>query len=77
MKDNIKITTLRKLELDIEYRYKKQKRRIFEILESGDLLVHDINLQKYYSYLKENIEKGCNLTEMEDFTCKEPYLLAG
>jgi len=51
--------------------------RISEILKTDDLEINELNLDKYYKYLKSNISKPCILTGMEVFHWEEPYLFGG
>lgn len=72
------IDTLNKQqELDSEYSFDEQEKRIIEILGSDDVSVNMNNLQQYFNYLKENLKTNCILTGMEDFDWEEPYLLGG
>lgn len=65
---------LKQDELDIRYSSGKEKNRIAKILNSKDNFVNKDNLQKYYQYLKSNIQTPCILTGMEDFDWEEPYV---
>lgn len=70
--------TLRKQkEINTEYSYDEEVKRINEILKTDDTSVNETNLQQYFVFLKEKIIHPCILTGMEDFEWEEPYLLGG
>ncbi len=62
-------------EINSKYSCEEEEKRIKEILNSQETFVTETNLQKYYNYLKDNLQISCVLTGMEDFEWEEPYLI--
>ena len=59
------------------YSFEGEEARIKKILNNEDISVNANNLETYYKYLRDNLEKPCVLTGMEDFSWEEPYLIGG
>jgi hypothetical protein len=56
---------------------KEQHNRIKKLLgckSDPEMEVSDVTLQKYLSYLRENIDMPCHLTGVEDFPWEERYV---
>lgn len=70
-------TINKQLELASEYSFDEQENRLSAIVGTDNDSVNMNNLQKYFNYLKENLNKSCILTGMEDFDWEEPYLFGG
>lgn len=64
-------------EIGLRYSLDEEEIRISAILDPIDNSVNEETLQKYYEYLKSNVNTSCILTGMEDFEWEEPYVIGG
>jgi len=62
-------------EINAKYSCEEEEKRISKILDSQETFVTEINLHKYYTYLKDKLQRSCVLTGMEDFDWEEPYII--
>lgn len=60
--------------LNSRYSCDEEEKRIFEVLNFGDLSVNNENIEKYYNFLNEKIQLPCILTGREDFDWEESYV---
>lgn len=68
---------MKQREIDFQYSFEEEEKRINEILYTEDVSVNLENLNRYFNYLKINLIAPCILTGMEDFDWEEPYILGG
>lgn len=88
-KEDIELTKPRDKEINVEKQLEKieehyhqsafdeQERRIATILSTDNLTVTEEKQNKYFDFLKKNIQDKIILTGMEDFSWEEKYLLGG
>jgi hypothetical protein len=76
-RDNANDVLHKKNEIDLHYSCDAEEKRISILLDSQDTSVTETNSQKYYKYLKKNVQTSCVLTGMEFFDWEEPYLIGG
>jgi len=76
-RDSKNDTLMKQREIDFQYSFEEEEKRINEILNTEDVSVNLENLNRYFNYLKINLIAPCILTGMEDFDWEEPYILGG
>ncbi|MBN2395804.1 MAG: hypothetical protein JXC36_04990 [Candidatus Atribacteria bacterium] len=76
-RDSENDTLKKQMEINAQYSFDEEEKRISEILKSDDISVNEENLNRYFNFLKTNLKTPCMLTGMEDFDWEEPYILGG